>query len=117
MMKRLSFASWCITLGAMLALPASASAWGSRPPRFYANYPKHMPHSMTHAGSGYAGGVFPNPYAFSFVGPYNDYGPFTGARHDEERLLHLGGEGPYTGTPDIITLIEGRRLMGGYWHP
>lgn len=33
----------------------------------------------------------------------SDYGIYTGGpRYDEPILLHLGGNGPYRGTPDII---------------
>jgi hypothetical protein len=39
------------------------------------------------------------------------FGPFTGARRDEENLLHLGGNGPFypslTGPTDLIDVLHG----------
>jgi hypothetical protein len=52
--------------------------------------------------------------------PPSDFGPFTGAPHDEQRLLHLGGNEPYvpapTGAPDIIDMIRGPGPAGACPH-
>jgi hypothetical protein len=107
-----------LALGSLF-LAATAEA----APRYYRPRPADRPSPYFYApyvlyGPGWTLGApgcrFGGPWIDYARGPYHDFGPFTGARHDEDNLLHLGGQGPYAGTPDIIDLIEGRP---GFRHP
>lgn len=116
-MQTRKFATGLLTAlaaGMSMLLPATIQG-GNGVPHFYV---PRLPH---HIGGHRHGlpGFHRSRCACDFAGPrpafgavdlsgyVGDYGMYTGAPRDEAGLIHLGGEGPYTGMPDIINRITG----------
>ncbi len=104
-----------LAAGLSMLLPATTHG-GNGVPHFYV--PRQHHHIGAHQRHGLPGFhrsrcasdvVAPRP-AFGAVdlsGYVGSYGMYTGAPRDEASLIHLGGEGPYSGMTDIINRITG----------